>query len=356
MRPTVKDVAARAAVSPKTVSNVVNGVVFVAPATRERVESAIVELGYVPNLTARGLRNGRSGVIAIAMPDLSTPYSAEMTHNFVEVAHEQGWSVQLEETAREPRRAWSLVSRARAHLVDGVILNPVTIEDSELPGDDLPPIVMIGEVRQTVTDQVWVDSVAAARDMTEHLISLGHRRIAIVGAPGPGFDTATAKLRQQGFREALTAAGLPLDPAIELACADWTPADAASAVTASLGAGPPADAYFCFTDSMAIGVLSALWSAELRVPEDVSVAGFDDIADGRFAIPPLTTVAFDKRAFAERTLELLVKRMDRRGDPAIQVAIPHTIASRGSAARRAGAAHPLPRGYNDVMIGERTKE
>ncbi len=342
MRPTVKDVAALAAVSPKTVSNVVNGVVFVAPATRERVESAIAALGYVPNLTARGLRNGRSGIIAIAMPDLSTPYSAEMIHNFVEVAHERGWGVQLEETAREPRRAWSLVSRARAHLVDGVILNPVTIEDSELPGDDLPPIVMIGEVRQSVTDQVWVDSVAAARDMTEHLISLGHRRIAIVGGPGPAFDTATARLRLQGYREALTAAGLPLERDIELACADWTPADAAAAVTDSLTAGAPADAYFCFTDSMAIGVLSALWSAGLRVPQDVAVAGFDDIADGRFAIPPLTTVAFDKRAFAERALELLVKRMERRGDPAIQVAIPHTIASRGSAIRRAAGPRLKP--------------
>lgn len=334
MRSTVKDVAARAAVSPKTVSNVVNGVVFVAPATRERVERAITELGYVPNLTARGLRNGRSGIIAIAMPDLSTPYSAEMTHNFVEVAHEQGWGVQLEETAQEPRRAWSLVSRARAHLVDGVILNPVTMEDIELPGEDLPPIVMIGEVRQNVTDQVWVDSVAAARDMTEHLLALGHRRIAIVGGPGAGFETATAILRRQGYREALTAAGILPDPALEFACADWTPGDAASVVTASLASGPPADAYFCFTDSMAIGVLSALWAAGLRVPDDVSVAGFDDIADGRFAIPPLTTVAFDKRLFAERTLELLGKRISQGDDPPMQVAIPHTIAARSSTSTR----------------------
>lgn len=333
MRPTVKDVATRASVSPKTVSNVVNGVVFVAPATRERVERAIAELGYVPNMSARGLRNGRSGVIAIAMPGLSTPYAAEMTHNFVEVAHEQGWGVQLEETAHEPHRAWSIVSRARAHLVDGVILNPVTIEDSVV-GDDLPPIVMIGEVQQTLLDQVWVGSVAAARDMTEHLISLGHRRIAIVGGPRPGFHTATATLRLQGYREAMTAAGLPLDPALELACIDWTPADAASVVSSSLTAGPPADAYFCFTDSMAIGTLSALWSAGLRVPDDVSVTGFDDIADGRFAIPPLTTVAFDKRAFAERTLELLVKRMTQRADPPIQVTIPHRIVARSSAAQR----------------------
>ncbi len=337
MRPTVKDVATLAGVSPKTISNVMNGVVYVRPETRERVERAIDELGYVPNLSARSLRNGKSGVIALAMPDLSTPYSAEMSHHFVEVAREQGWGVQFEETAVEagPERALSLVSRARQHLVDGVILNPVTLKESEMADNvDLPPLVMIGEVRQNVADQVWVDSVAAARDMTEHLITLGHRRIAAVGYAGLGFETETARLRGEGYRQALAAAGLDSDSRLELVCSSWTPAAAAAVVTHFLQANELPDAFFCFTDSMAIGVLSALWSAGISVPRDVSVAGFDDIVDGQFATPPLTTVTFDKRVFAEQAFSLLLDRMVDRNAPLRQVAIPHAIVSRASAVAR----------------------
>lgn len=334
MRPTVKDVAELAEVSPKTVSNVVNGTVFVREDTRERVQQAITELGYVPNLSARGLRNGRSGVIALAMPDLSTPYSAEMMHAFVEVAHDEGWGVQLEETAIEPDRAYSLVSRARAHLVDGVVLNPITFEDNRLLGTDLPPVVMIGEVEQRIADQIWVDSVAAAREMAEHLISLGHRRIAIVGGPGPRFETETARLRRDGYLEALEAASIAPDPELELSCPEWTPEASAHAVSGWLDSHPLPDAFFCFTDSMAIGVLSTLWNAGIRVPDDVSVAGFDDIADGRYAVPPLTTVAFDKREFAHRTLTVLVQRMTERDAPLTRSVIPHRIVARASTATR----------------------
>ncbi len=336
MRPTVKDVATLAGVSPKTISNVMNGIVFVRPETRERVEWAIRELGYVPNLSARSLRNGKSGVIALAMPDLSTPYSAEMSHHFVEVAREQGWGIQFEETAIVGGldRASSLVSRARQHLVDGVILNPVTLQESEVANrSELPPLVMIGEVRQTVADQVWVDSVAAARDMTEHLIGLGHRRIAAVGCVGLGFETETARLRGEGYHQALRVAGLTPDGRLQLSCFTWTPGAAAEVVTRFLQDNELPDAFFCFTDSMAIGVLSALWSAGISVPEDVSVAGFDDIADGQFATPPLTTVTFDKRAFAECAFSLLVGRMTDREAPLRQVTIPHAIVSRASAMR-----------------------
>lgn len=333
MRPTVKDVAAHAGVSPKTVSNVVNGVVFVTPATRERVETAIAQLGYVPNLSARGLRNGRSGVIALAMPDLGTPYSAEMSHYFVEVAHEQGWGVQVEETAAKPGRALTLVSRARAHLVDGVILNPVTLQESEI-GGDLPALVMIGEVEQQLTDQVWVDSVAAAREMTTHLIGLGHRRIAVVGCPGPSFETATAMLRLRGYHEALESAGIAIDTTLEISCSEWTPRAAAEAVADFLRVNPPPEAIFCFTDSMALGAMSALWSAGVLVPDEVAVAGFDDIADGQFATPPLTTVSFDKREFAERTLALLIERMKHPTAAPIRATVPHTIVSRASAGVR----------------------
>lgn len=330
-RATVKDVAALAGVSPKTVSNVMTGAAVVSEGIRSRVLAAIEELGYVPNYSARGLRNGRSGIVALALPDLATPYSAEMTNAFVEVAHERGWAVIIEQTARDPGREWSLLSRARAQLVDGVVLNPVTLEASALArADDLPPVVLIGEVQQNSVDHVEVDSVAAAREMTAHLLSLGRRRIAALGAVGSGFDTATARLRLEGYRLALSEAGIPVDPALELSVDVWDPENAAECVARVLEEGLDFDALFCFTDSMAIGALHSLASAGLRVPADVAVAGFDDIADGRLAIPPLTTVAFDKRLFAERTLDLLNARIGERDLEARREVIPYRLVTRAS--------------------------
>ena len=329
----MKDVAALAQVSPKTVSNVITGVVRVAPDTRERVEHAIGALGYVPNLAARGLRSGRSGMIALVVPDLRTPFSAELTHEFVELAHERGLGVQIEQSWGDPHRTSELVTAARRHLVDGVVMNPVTAaESAALRAEDRAgvPIVVLGEVLHEDLDQVWVDSVDAARRMTRLLVELGHRRIAVIGAPGAGLDTATGRLRLEGYRQALDEAGLPHDVTLERTCASWSPAGAAAAVRAMLADGVQADALFCFTDSMAIGALAALREAGLRVPEDVSVAGFDGIADGEFASTPLTTVHFDKRAYAATALDRLIARIEGSEAPATRTALPARILRRSS--------------------------
>lgn len=330
MRATVKDVARHAGVSPKTVSNVINGGIFVRPETRARVEMALEELAYVPNLSARALRNGRSGVIALALPQLATAYSAELAHNFVEVAHEQGWAVQIEETGTQTTREWNLLSRARAHLVDGLVLNPVDLAESAIADSGpLPPVVLIGEVEQDRVDQVWVDSVAASRDMTNHLLSLGHTRIAVVGSPDR-VTRSTARLRLEGYHQALRDAGVAADPELEVRCDNWSPDGGAEAVRGYLATHDLPDAFFCFTDSLAFGALSALWSLGHTVPRDTVVAGFDDVADGRHSIPPLTTVSFDKRAFAETALGLLVERMNTPDTPVRRATIEHTILVRAS--------------------------
>ncbi len=194
MRATVRDVARRAQVSPKTVSNVVNGTFRVSPETRRRVEVALRELDYVPNLSARGLRNGRTGVIALALPDLSTSYSASLTRAFVEAAGRRHLTIQIEESAGGPEREAQLLSRARAQLVDGLVLNPVLLETSAVqPGVALPPLVMIGEVEQPAVDHLWNDNVAAMRELTQLLLDEGHRRIALLGR----LAAASYRLRAQ---------------------------------------------------------------------------------------------------------------------------------------------------------------
>ncbi|HWU45849.1 MAG TPA: LacI family DNA-binding transcriptional regulator [Humibacter sp.] len=333
MRATVKDVAERAGVSPKTVSNVINGEVFVRDDTRERVEKALKELDYVPNLSARGLRNGRSGVIALSLPDLATPYSGEMAHHFVEAAHARGWGVQIEETATRPEREDELLSRARSHLVDGLILNPVTLADSALARSRaLPPVVLIGEVEQNLTDQVRVDSLDAARQMTQLLIDRGATSIAVVGSPQQR-ATATAEMRIAGYRQALDAAGIPRDDTLELSCPRWTTQSAATVVAEFLADHALPDAFFCFTDSLAIGTVSAIVGSGRRVPEDTLVAGFDDIEASAFTTPALTTVGFDKRAFADAALDRLAMRLRDRETPPQTILIPHRIIERASTRR-----------------------
>ena len=341
MRATVRDVAQLAGVSPKTVSNVINGVVPVRAETRERVESALAELDYVPNMSARGLRNGRSGNIALALPDLSTAYSAELSRNFVELAHERGWSIQLEQSGNDPHREVELVSRARTHLVDGLILNPTLLSMSVVAGKtELPPTVVIGEVEPYGIDQVHVDSQGAAHEMTQHLIDTGHRRIAVVGGSDEGWRSATSQLRLAGYRDALQSAGITDDAALNLVPVEWTPAAAASVFTAFLdrldaaGSAPP-DAVFCFTDSMALGVLHVLAKRGIRVPEEISVVGFDDIDEARFAIPALTTVGFDKRRIADAALTALARRIADPHAPASDIVIPHRLVLRDSVADRA---------------------
>jgi len=330
VRATVKDVAARAGVSPKTVSNVINGTSFVREATRQRVEDALAELEYVPNLSARGLRNGRSGVIALALPDLATPYSGEMAHAFVEAAHQRGWAVQIEETASRPEREGELLLRAQANLIDGLILNPITLADSVVARSrSLPPVVLIGEVEQNLVDQVRVDPVRSAYEMTEYLLSLGASTIAVVGSPYL-LNTATARFRTVGYRSALTDAGIALDPALEISASVWSPRGGAEAVSAFLERNDLPDAFFCFTDSLAIGTLSTLAAAGIRVPEDVFVAGFDNIAHGEFASPPLTTIDFDKRAFVDAALDRLAERIADRDHAPVLTTIPHRLIRRAS--------------------------
>ncbi|PZE66003.1 MULTISPECIES: LacI family DNA-binding transcriptional regulator [unclassified Curtobacterium] len=335
MRATVRDVAALAGVSPKTVSNVVNGGVVVRPETRARVEAAVAELAYVPNLSARGLRNGRTGAIALTLPELASAYSADLARWFVELAHDRGLVVQLEQTAEDPERERELVSRARAHLVDGLVLNPVSLSASTLATTEgLPPTVVIGEVEPEHVDQVHVDSRAAAREVTAMLLDRGHRRIAIVGAERGDVVTATAQLRQLGHEEALATQGLTVDPALRVPLPEWTTAAAAHAFAGWLDRNPLPDAVFAFTDSIAFGVLHVLAARGVRVPDAVSVVGFDDVDQAAFAIPALTTVSFDRRAFAVSALDLLERRIAHRLAPVRTVVVPHRIVERASVAAR----------------------
>jgi DNA-binding LacI/PurR family transcriptional regulator len=328
----LKDVAERAGVSVKTVSNVVNGYLHVRPDTRARVLEAISELDYRPNISARNLRRGRTGIIALAVPELDIPYFAELARHVVTAAARHDWTVLIDQTNGDREQERLVAGGIRDHLIDGLIFSPLALTGADLaPGIDGTPMVLLGErVDHGPADHVAIDNVAAARDATAHLIALGRRRIAAVGAQHTA-EAATARLRLAGWSAALNDAGLRPDPDLVAAAPSWHRADGASAMRTLLAGGARPDAVLCFNDTLALGAIRALHDAGLRVPADVAVAGFDDIEDGRYFIPTLTTVAPDKADLARVAVDLLAARVsgaDRA--PPREETVPHRLIVRES--------------------------
>ncbi|WP_329015181.1 LacI family transcriptional regulator [Micromonospora rifamycinica] len=333
MRHRLKDVAERAGVSVKTVSNVVNGYQHVRPDTRARVEAAIAELRYRPNLSARNLRKGRTGVIALAVPELDIPYFAELARHVVAAAADHGWTVLIDQTGGGPERERVAAAGIGDHMIDGLIFSPLSLTADDLTGLDGMPMVLLGErVGHGPADHVVIDNVTAAREMTAHLIGLGRRRVAAVGAQHTP-EGAGARLRLAGYTAALTEAGIGYDERLVAATPAWHRADGAEAMRHLLASGARPDAVFCFNDTLALGALRALHEAGLRIPADVAVAGFDDIEDGRFSVPTLTTVAPDKERIARLAVDLLAGRLaDDRDAPPRELTAPHRLTPRESTA------------------------
>jgi DNA-binding LacI/PurR family transcriptional regulator len=305
----LKDVAARAGVSIKTVSNVVNGYVHVAPATRARVQAAIDALGYVPNMAARQLRSGRSGVIALAVPELQSPYFAGIAGLIVEAAERRSWTVLIDQTDGQAERERDLVEGLRRHAIDGLIFSPLALAGEELALRDGTPMVLLGErVWHGPADHVAIDNTAAAADATRHLTSLGRHRIAAIGVQDRP-SAVTAHQRLAGYRAALAEAGLPFDPALEMPADGFHRVDGAAAMARLLDLESPPDAVFCFNDLLALGAMRTLLSRGVSVPGDVALIGFDDIEDGRFSTPTLSTVAPDAPRIAQLAVDLLAERL-----------------------------------------------
>ncbi|WP_425440184.1 LacI family DNA-binding transcriptional regulator [Pseudosporangium ferrugineum] len=334
--PGLKDVAARAGVSIKTVSNVVNGYVHVSPATRARVQQAIEALGYIPNVAARQLRSGRSGVIALAVPELQSPYFAELAGLIVQAAERRSWTVLIDQTDGQAERERNLVAGLRRHAIDGLIFSPLALAGEELTSSGDTPMVLLGErVWHGPADHVAIDNTAAAADATGHLAALGRRRIAAIGAQSPP-SAVTAHQRLAGYRAALAEAGLPEDPALIAEVDSFHRADGAAAMRRLLdGPGRP-DAVFAFNDVLALGAIRALLDAGRSVPGDVAVIGFDDIEDGRFSTPTLSTVAPDTAEIARLVVELLAERLgEEKAGPPREVRVAYRLVPRESTLGRA---------------------
>lgn len=353
MTVTLKDVAASAGVSIKTVSNVIHNYPYVSKETRERVQRSVAELNYRPNLSARSLRTGRRELIALSLPDIGAPYFAEMASLIVDTAERRGWAVLIDKTSGEHGHEQRSTAGAWTDMIDGSIVSPLSMTSLEIARVTAKrpdhPVVLLGErVAGTAADHVGLDNVAAAREATEHLISLGRRRIAAIGVQ-PGTH-GTGSLRLKGFREALTNAGLPVHRSLlGLGGSFFHRDDGYRAMQEFLANRRLPDAVFCFNDLMAQGCMRAAAEAGLRIPEDLAVVGFDDIEECRYGSPTLTSVAPDKAAIAEAAVDLLIRRISGdRAAPRQDILVAYRLQVRESTVGRLDSEQAASNSFADA--------
>lgn len=333
----LQDVAERAGVSIKTVSNVVNGKGTIKPATRERVQQALADLQYRPNVAARHLRRGASGMIAVALPELTQPYFAEVASELVRAAKARHLTVLLAQTDGLAESERAISDGLDMPLMDGLVMSPLALTAEDLRHRlDSTPIVLLGEHVgiDSPFPHVAIDNRRAARTATAHLAQIGRRRIAAIGAKradGPNATSAeTAELRLDGYRAGLADAGLPWRDELVAPVADFHRADGALAMHRLLDLAEPPDAVFCFNDLLALGALRALRDRGLTAPDDVAVIGIDDIEEGRFSTPALSTVAPDKRAIAEAAIDLLMSLRGAAEPSPLHAVAGHRLVARES--------------------------
>jgi Transcriptional regulators len=334
----LKDIAAYTGVSIKTVSNVVNGnYAHVGPETRALVLDAIQKLNYRPNMAARHLRNAQVGILAYAFPDLSNPYFTDIGHAIATIATELQYTALLDYTHYEHDKELQLLSGMSPHLLDGIILDSHTLNVEDIHQiETRVPIVLLGErLIGAPFDHILIDNTEAAYTATRHLIELGRSRIAAIGVQKA--QSEAPSLRIQGFLQAHKEANLPVDSSLLMEGGLWHRSDGAAAMRKLLSRGSSEipDAVFCFNDLMALGAMYVINAAGYRIPEDIAVIGIDDIEDGRYAIPSLSTIEPDKQKMAHLAVTMLIDRIKDRSTRSPQsIMVPFRLHARASTVGR----------------------
>ncbi|MBW4438472.1 MAG: LacI family transcriptional regulator [Pleurocapsa minor GSE-CHR-MK-17-07R] len=306
---TIRDVAKQAGVSVSTVSHVLNGTRFVEPSTEARVRTAISALNYRPNSIARSLRRRSTSTIGLLVPDNSNPFFAEVARLIEDIGFEHGYNVILCNSDGLPAREAAYIDVLLSKQVDGLLTisagNHPDFLDAVLKAG-MPVVVVDRAADEWPVDQVLVDNETGGYVAARYLMGLGHQRIACIA--GPRAATPSAR-RLVGFRRALDEAGIAL-PDVAVFGGDFHYNGGVLAVKALLDQYPGLTAVFATNDRMALGAISALQRAGLRVPADLSVIGFDNIPQSAAFFPALTTIAQPVEALARESLRLLIERIN----------------------------------------------
>ena len=279
----------------------------------------------------------RTGLVALAVPNLEEPYFAELTALLVRRADERGLSILIQQTEGDHDREVDIANGVGLPPTDGLIHIPRSLTVGDLTRRSSPgPLVLLGEhIQVSPFTHVTIDNRAAAYSATEHLASVGCRRVAFIG-PRDARPSDAADQRFAGYRDAVAALGLSAHAALVGPVESFTPEEGLRAAREFLAAGVPFDGVVCSNDSIAFGVLAAVHEGGLRVPDDVAVIGIDDVRAARFATPPLTSIAPDNEAIVRAALTELERQITAPPGadmPVRHIVVDARIVARASTAR-----------------------
>lgn len=332
--PTMRDVARVASVSTSTVSHVINDTRYVSPETRARVLQAIKDLNYHHNRLASSLRHRRTRTLGLLLPNSSNPYFASILAGIEEACFENDYNIILGYAADAPERELTYLRVLLSRQVDGMLLVSTGAYEQSvalLNSYDVP-VVMVDRSRQMdQVDEISADNYQGGRLATEHLLEYGHRRIACIAGP----ELSPAQERLRGYRDALHDAGITPDARLIVA-GDFRHESGYDAMKQLLRLDAPPDAVFVVNDMMAMGALHALHRAGYRVPEDVSVVGYDDISLAAYTVPALTTIRQPAREVGQLAVTRLIERLNDPDLPARTETLPVTLVERGSSTEYTG--------------------
>jgi LacI family transcriptional regulator len=312
---TIKDVARVAGVAISTASAAINRSAPVSEDVIAKVEEAVKALGYIPHGGAQSLRSGNSRLIGLIVPNITNPHFAAVTRIIENVCLEAGYLSMVFSTGQDSERENQILRMLRQQRVAGLIIIP-TRSDAEhghrLRGEiHVPTVLLDMYVEDLAYDVVKLDNVEATRLATEHLIGLGHRRIAVLTGLA---DLATSKDRLEGFMQAHRAAGISVDPKLLLK-GDYEQGLAAKSVAEVMRSAEPPTALLSISNMMTLGALHALHDLGLRAPADLSIVGIDDFDFAELLDPPLTVVRVPLAGMAERSIEVLLDLIAGRRQP-----------------------------------------
>jgi LacI family transcriptional regulator len=330
---TIRDVAREAGVSVATVSRVINSKGIVSPTTAERVREAVRRLAYVPHGGARSLTTRQTRIVGVVLPDTHGEFFSELIRGIDRVARTDGYHV-LVSGSHSDLDETEAVLQALHGRVDGLILMMPGPGCGRLLGSvprRCPTVLLNDAGRSHAHDSLRVDNRTGSRLAIDHLVERGHRRIALIGGPEDNLD---ALERREGYRQALAAHGIEPDRRLELDGA-FTERSGFAAGTALARFDPRPTAVFAANDAMAVGCLAALRQAEVEVPAEVAVVGFDDIPIARYVKPALTTVRAPIAEVGSRAMARLLEVVrDHRPAGGLHEVVTPTLVIRESTRRQ----------------------
>ena len=303
---TMKDVAEMAGVSTATVSRALMNPEKVSTPTRQKVEQAVLAVGYSPHALSRNIKRNESRTILVIVPDICDPFFADVIQGIEQTAAQQGYLVLIGDCAQQNQQERTFVNLIITKQIDGMLLlgSNLPFDASKEEQRNLPPMVMANEFAPELElPTVHIDNLTAAFEAVHYLHQLGHRQIACVAGPE---QMPLSHYRLQGYVQALRRNGITVESSY-ITRGDFTYEAGAQALTALMAQPKPPTAVFCHSDVMAIGVLSQAKKMGLRVPQDLSIVGFDDIALAKYLHPSLTTVHYPIEKMARRAARLALQ-------------------------------------------------